>query len=116
MDRFLDFRKALRIIGQKQTDNLVDKATIAIETFQQHPVIDHLLCLVVLNEVVGTIRAGTDGIPPATFSSDKNNFAPRIGFCLAPLSSDNLSLRAAYGIFYDVGILNSNHYPDSTRP
>lgn len=54
------------------------------------------------------IRAGTDGVPRATYEADKNNFAPRIGLAWRPVRSDRFVLRAAYGVFFDVGILNAN--------
>jgi hypothetical protein len=45
------------------------------------------------------------GIPlvqPSLVSSDKNNFAPRIGFSWQPLSTSNrLVVRGGYGIYYD---------------
>lgn len=51
--------------------------------------------------------AGTHGIPRATYFGDGNDFAPRIGFAWRPLSSDRFVVRAAYGIFYDITLLNA---------
>ncbi len=53
------------------------------------------------------IVAGTHGLPRATYLPDGNNFAPRIGFAWRPLSTNRFVIRAAYGIFYDVTLLNA---------
>ena len=60
--------------------------------------------------------AGTRGLPRATYSSDLNNFAPRIGFAWRPLASTGFVVRSSYGIFHDVGILNANFYPRANPP
>ncbi|MGD0199764.1 MAG: TonB-dependent receptor [Bryobacteraceae bacterium] len=62
------------------------------------------------------IRAGTDGVPRATYNKDLNNFAPRIGVAWRPLKSERWVVRSAYGIFYDVGILNINIFPRTNPP
>ena len=62
------------------------------------------------------LRAGTGDIPRATFRADKNNFAPRIGFVWRPSAEGTMAIRAAYGIFYDVGILNGNIGPRFNPP
>lgn len=62
------------------------------------------------------IRAGTGGIPRATYGKDLNNFAPRIGVAWRPLKSERWVVRSAYGIFYDVGILNINIFPRTNPP
>jgi len=44
------------------------------------------------------------GIPlvqPSLVPSDKNNFAPRIGFAWQPLSDNRFVVRGGYGVFYD---------------
>jgi hypothetical protein len=44
------------------------------------------------------------GIPlvtPGLVASDKNNFAPRIGFSWQPRSDNKLAVRGGYGVYYD---------------
>jgi hypothetical protein len=48
----------------------------------------------------GLLFAGVGGQPSGLWSSDRNNFAPRIG--LAYQLNKQTVLRAGYGIFYDV--------------
>jgi hypothetical protein len=62
------------------------------------------------------IRAGTKGVPRATYDSDRNNFAPRIGFAWRPLATERFVVRSAYGIFTDVGILNATFFPRFNPP
>ena len=51
---------------------------------------------------------GQDGVPRAGFDSDRNNFAPRIGFSWDPDGRGKMVVRSAYGIFYDSGTLVEN--------
>lgn len=51
------------------------------------------------------VPAGTSGLPRAGFSTDRNNFAPRIGLSWAP---GKAVWHAGYGVFYDVAILEAN--------
>jgi outer membrane receptor protein involved in Fe transport len=62
------------------------------------------------------IRAGTNGVPRATYKPTYTNLAPRIGFAWRPLASDKLVVRSGYGIFYDTGILNGNILPRFNPP
>lgn len=62
------------------------------------------------------IRAGTNGVPRSTFGSDRNNFAPRVGFAWRPSASGHAVVRGAYGIFYDAGILNRSVFPRLNPP
>jgi len=62
------------------------------------------------------IRAGTHGVPRATYGKDPNNFAPRIGVAWRPLKTERFIVRSAYGVFYDVGILNINIFPRMNPP
>ena len=62
------------------------------------------------------IRAGTQGVPRATYDKDLNNFAPRIGLAWRPLASERFVVRSAYGIFYNSGILNQNIFPRFNPP
>jgi hypothetical protein len=52
------------------------------------------------------LLAGTNGIPRGIYLPDRNNFAPRVGFAWSPLASGRFVVRSAYGIFYDIPILN----------
>ena len=54
------------------------------------------------------IPAGTNGLSRATYNSDYKNFDPRAGFAWRPLASDRMVIRAAYGIFTDIVVLNAN--------
>jgi len=51
------------------------------------------------------IQVGTNGIPRGIYEGDTNNFAPRIGFAWRPLRTDRFAVRAAYGVFHDVFVL-----------
>jgi len=45
---------------------------------------------------------GIPTVPPSLVPSDKNNFAPRIGFAWQPLASSNrMVVRGGYGVYYD---------------
>ena len=50
----------------------------------------------------GLVYPGDPGVPDGTYQTDKNNFAPRLGVAWDPTGSGRSSLRAAWGIFYDV--------------
>lgn len=54
------------------------------------------------------LQGGTGTVPRATMFADKNNFAPRVGLAWRPTAGNKLVVRGAYGIFYDVAILNLN--------
>jgi len=62
------------------------------------------------------IRAGTNGIPRGIYSPTRTNFAPRLGLAWRPLKTERFVLRAGYGIFYDVGIMNANIFPRFNPP
>jgi hypothetical protein len=55
----------------------------------------------------GIVQAGNGtlpGVPTVSdtlIPTDKNNFAPRVGFAYRVTDSDNLVLRGGYGIYYD---------------
>ena len=61
-------------------------------------------------------QAGTNGIPRATYSSTKTDFAPRIGIAWRPLKTERFVVRSAYGIFYDQPIANINIFPRINPP
>ncbi|MCB1019723.1 MAG: TonB-dependent receptor [Bryobacterales bacterium] len=56
------------------------------------------------------VPAGTGPLGRAGYRADRNNFAPRVGLSWNP--SNGLVVRGAYGVFYDVGILevSSGYY------
>jgi hypothetical protein len=62
------------------------------------------------------IRAGTNGIPRATYNPTLTDFAPRIGVAWRPMRTERWVVRSAYGIFYDVGIFNINVFPRFNPP
>jgi hypothetical protein len=62
------------------------------------------------------ILAGTDGVPRATYNPTKTDFAPRIGVAWRPMKTERWVVRAAYGVFYDVGIFNINVFPRFNPP
>jgi hypothetical protein len=47
------------------------------------------------------VPVGQEGIPRGVYSSDKNNWAPRIGVAWALDSDNTLLIHAGYGIYYD---------------
>jgi hypothetical protein len=55
----------------------------------------------------GIVQAGNGTLPgvptvgDTLIPTDKNNFAPRVGFAYRLTDSDNLALRGGYGIYYD---------------
>ena len=51
---------------------------------------------------------GTNGIPRSGYDSDRNNFAPRLGFAFLPFGTPRLVTRGGYGIFYDKENWNSH--------
>jgi hypothetical protein len=62
------------------------------------------------------ILAGTDGVPRATYNPTRTDFAPRIGIAWRPMKTERWVVRAAYGVFYDVGIFNINVFPRFNPP
>jgi hypothetical protein len=62
------------------------------------------------------VRAGTNGIPRATYYPTRTDFAPRIGVAWRPMKTERWVVRSAYGIFYDVGIFNISIFPRANPP
>lgn len=48
------------------------------------------------------VVAGRGGVGRELYSRDLNNFAPRVGFAWRPFNNASMSIRAGYGVFYDV--------------
>jgi hypothetical protein len=53
------------------------------------------------SSIVPIVTAGEAAVPPALFRTDKNNFAPRIGFAFRPFATADFVTRGGYGIFTD---------------
>jgi hypothetical protein len=51
---------------------------------------------------VGLVFPGDTGISASTYSADKNNFGPRLGFAWDPFGNGKLSVRTGFGVFYNV--------------
>jgi len=51
---------------------------------------------------VGLVFPGDKGISASTYSADKNNFGPRVGFAWDPTGTGKLSIRSGFGVFYNV--------------
>jgi len=62
---------------------------------------------------LGGVKIQGNGID-SIFPSDKNNFAPRIGFAYKPTSRDDLVVRGGIGVFYDQ--INMNPFLDFRPP
>lgn len=51
------------------------------------------------------VPVGTGGVPRSGFHSDKNNFAPRVGFAWTIGDEGNTVVRGGYGVYYDQSAL-----------
>ena len=63
---------------------------------------------------VGMVFPGDPGVPRGIIQTDKNNFAPRIGFAWDPFGNGRTSIRGAYGIFYET--INSDVIQNTGQP
>ena len=53
------------------------------------------------NAPTGLVYPDDANTPRATYYTDTNNFAPRLGITIDPVGNGRTSIRAAWGIFYD---------------
>jgi len=65
---------------------------------------------------LGMVFPGDAGVLPGLVPGDKNNFAPRVGFAWDPLGKGRLSIRAAYGVFYEDMRSDVWTYPAVNQP
>jgi Carboxypeptidase regulatory-like domain/TonB dependent receptor-like, beta-barrel len=71
------------------------------------PPVDPSNQMYTFDQQTGTVvQVGTNGFPRAGTRSDKNDFAPRIGFAWNPGWS--LAVRGGYGVYYDGGMFETN--------
>ena len=68
------------------------------------------------NAPLGMVFPGDAGVQPGLVPTDKNNFAPRVGFAWDPLGKGRLSIRAAYGLFYEDMRSDIWTYPAVNQP
>ncbi|HUQ90284.1 MAG TPA: TonB-dependent receptor [Bryobacteraceae bacterium] len=65
---------------------------------------------------VGVVFPGDPGIDRGLVPADKNNFAPRLGIAWDPRGDGKLSIRAAYGLFYEDFRSDIWTYPSVNQP
>jgi hypothetical protein len=63
---------------------------------------------------LGMVFAGDAGTPRGMIPTDKNNFAPRVGFAWDPFGSGRTSVRGAFGIFYET--INADIIQNTAQP
>ena len=64
----------------------------------------------------GMVFPGDAGISPGLVPTDANNFGPRVGLAWDPFGKGQLSLRAAYGLFYEDFRSDIWTYPAVNQP
>ena len=63
---------------------------------------------------LGMVFAGDAGTPRGMIQTDKNNFAPRVGFAWDAFGSGRTSVRGAFGIFYET--INADIIQNTAQP
>ena len=63
---------------------------------------------------LGLAFVGDPGVPRGIIQTDKNNFAPRLGFAWDPFGDGRTSVRGAYGIFYET--INADIIQNTSQP
>lgn len=53
------------------------------------------------------VQAAQDGVSRATYEPDRNNFAPRVGFAWDMFGDGRWAMRAGYGVFYEIPVVNT---------
>ncbi|HUS04843.1 MAG TPA: TonB-dependent receptor, partial [Bryobacteraceae bacterium] len=64
----------------------------------------------------GMVFPGDAGVPAGLVPTDKNNFGPRIGLAWDPRGDGRLSIRAAYGLYYEDMRSDVWTYPAVNQP
>jgi hypothetical protein len=57
---------------------------------------------VVPSAPAGLLYIGDEGVPDTLIKTDYNDFSPRVGIAIDPTGSGNTSIRAGYGIYYNL--------------
>jgi len=65
---------------------------------------------------LGMVFPGDPGVHSGLVASDKNNFGPRLGFAWDPFANGRLSIRAAYGLYYEDFRSDLWTYPAVNQP
>ncbi len=66
------------------------------------------------NAPLGLVYYGDEGIPRGMVQTDKNNFAPRVGFAWDVFGDGRTSVRGSFGVFYD--LISANIIQNFSQP